>query len=79
MNPVRYLALLLVGLMLLPLAACAKPVTEAGSSVIDIPVETPAPTETPALQGSVPTAAVPEATAAPVLSAAPEATTAPTE
>ena len=77
MNPVRYLALLLVGLMLLPLAACAKPVTEAGSSVIDIPVETPAPTEAPALQGSVPTAAVPEATAAPVLSAAPEATTAP--
>ena len=44
MNPVRYLALLLVGLMLLPLAACAKPVTEAGSSVIDIPVETPAAT-----------------------------------
>lgn len=60
----RFVTLLLAGLMLLPLAACAKPVTEAGSVVIDIPMETPAPTEAPANPGSVPTAPIPAETPA---------------
>ncbi len=64
MKHLRFVTLLLAGLMLLPLAACAKPVTEAGSVVIDIPVDTPAPTGAPANPGSVPTAPIPEETPA---------------